>query len=464
MLQPQQNKPTQIPIDKGTVPDWETRLGYSQLLNLFPGENSHLYCTPFLKKYAPNAPDTNTRAIHRTTFATGGYIVVTQNVILKIDYSGQYKVIKKIFNTGLPVQMEENLQNQVGITDGRNFYVYDQNTGTVITMGEEQGFTFKSPISIVVLNTVAIVLDFETNIWAISEVNNMLVFPPLDTVTQISSQLTQAITLETLNDNLYIFGSTGIERWVPNSANNPYLFPFAKDTNYRQDFGAIGTNSVVRGFSEIYFLSSKYVPMSLTSSGLKELGEPVPSTGMAKIISQYSDVDRCEGSFYSYKGNYFYSMTFPLSEHNWTYCKNSNKWLINDDLIISALETGEVVANANGLFSIELTPQVPKKRQWRSERMFIYKGTEPYRALLNACEPKIIQGNYQTTEPQYLELQISIDSLSWLNTLRRQIGLTGQRNARNVWNMNLAALEFTFQLTYQGMLDLTIERFDVIIK
>jgi hypothetical protein len=464
MLQPQQNKPTQIPIDVGTVPDWETRLGYPQLLNLFVGENKHLYPTPFLSKFSPNAPDKNARAIHRTTFDNGSYIVVTQNVVLKIDFNGQYKIIAKITNSGLPVQIDENLQNQIGIVDGRNFWVYDQNNGSFLLIGETQGFQFKTPMSIVVLNTVAIILDEETNSWAISEVNNMISWPVLDNVPQISSQLTQAVSLETLSDNLYIFGSTGIERWVPNSGNNPYLFPFAKDTNYRQDFGAIGTNSVVRGFSEIYFLSSKFVPMSLTSSGLKELGEPKPSTGMAKIISQYVDVDRCEGSFYSYKGYYFYSMTFPLSSTNWTYCKNSNTWLFNDDLIISALETGEVVANSNGLFNIELTPQIPKKRQWRSERLLIYKGTEPYRALLNACEPKIIQGNLQSIEPEYLELQISIDSLSWLNTLRRQIGLTGQRNARNVWNLNLAALEFTFQLTYQGILDFVIERFDAIIK
>jgi len=464
MLQPQQDKPTPIPINAGTVPDWNTRLGYPQLLNMFPGESGHLYCTPFLSKFSPNAPDQGARAIHRTMFGEGAYIVVTNVIVLKIDFNGQSAIIGRIKNTGLPVQIDENLQNQIGIVDGRNLYVYDQNAGSFSTIGETEGFQFKTPISIVVLNTVAIVLDFDTNSWAISSVNNMLEWPVLDNVPQISSQLTQAVSLETLSDNLYIFGSTGIERWVPNSGNNPYLFPFAKDTNYRQDFGAIGTNSVKRGFSEIYFLSSKFIPMSLTSAGLKELGEPDPTVGMAKIISQYLDVDKCEGSFYSYKGNYFYSMTFPLSSNNWTYCKNSNKWLFNDDLIISSLETGEVVANANGLFNIELTPQVPKKRQWRSQRYLMYKGTQPYRALLNSCEPKIVQGNLQSKEPEYLELQISIDSLSWLNTLRRQIGLTGQRNARIVWNLNLAALEYTFQLTYQGMLDLTIEKFDALIK
>jgi hypothetical protein len=391
--------------------------------------------------------------------------------VLKINLNGSFKIVAQLKNTGLPVQMDENIQNQVGIVDGRNLYVIDQRSAdNFITIGTANGFQFKTPISIVVLNTVAIVLDGDTNTWAISEVNNMIEWPVLDNVPQISSQLTQAVSLETLNDNLYIFGSTGIERWVPNSGNNPYLFPFAKDTNYRQDFGAIGTNSVKRGFSEIYFLSSKYVPMLLTSGGLVELGEDKKEgktvTGLAKIISQYVDVNSCEGSFYSYKGNYFYSMTFPLTGINWTYCRNSNTWLFNDDLIISAVDSGEVVANANGLFSIEITPQVSKKRKWRSERLLIYKGTQPYRALLSSFEPKIIQGNLQSPEqePQYLELQVSIDSLSWLNTVRRQIGLTGQRNARVVWNLNLAALEYTYQLTYEGMLDFVIERCDAIIK
>lgn len=465
MQQPHQTKKfVPIPHNIGNRPDWETRLGYPQLLNMFVGESGSAYCTGGLTKFSNEAADAGTREIHFTTFNGGGYIVVTKNNILRINLDGSFFIIANIRDSGFPVQIDENLQHQVGIVDGRSFWVYDQKSNSLTLMGETEGFSFRSPISIVVLNTVAIVLDRITNSWSISSPNNMLQFPALDNVPQISEQLTQAVGLETLNDNLYIFGSTGVERWVPSTGNNPYLFPFVKDTNYRQDFGAIGTNSIVRGFSEIFFLSSKFTPMILSANGGMQ---EIASVGTAKIISQYTDVDLCEGNFYSYSGNYFYSMTFPRTRQNWTYCQNSKTWAFNDDLIISAVRTGEVVATSSGLFNLELFPTQSKKRQIRTERITNYKGLEPYRNILNGVEVRIIQGLKQIPglpRNQNIELTLSIDSQSWLNTVIRPIGLTGERNAVTTWKMNIAAYEFTFLLTYQGVLNFAIEGISAIIK
>ena len=474
MQQPHQTrKYVPVPINRGTLPDWETRLGYPQLLNMFVGESGHLYCTPGLLSVLDSALDDNARAVQQSIYNGTQYFVVTDSRILIITPGMGYEVIAIIKNTNLPVQMAENLQGQMGIVDGLNFYVYDQNTKGFIVMGPTEGFQFKTPISIVVLNSVCIVLDGSTNSWAISQVNNMLSWPVLDNVPQIEAQLTNAVSLATLSSNLYIFGSTGIERWVPNSGNNPYLFAFTRDDNYRKDFGAIGTNSIDRGFDEIYFLSSKFTPMSLSvSGGLRELtpskmeeGGPSPGiSGMSKIISQYIDVMRCEACFYTFSGNYFYSMTFPETGVNWTYCQNSNTWANNDDLIICSTFDGTIVGNSTGISTLELEPQSTKKRQWRSERIVNYKGLEPFRTTLCGFEPRIVQGLQSTGKQEYMELTISVDSQSWLNTVRRPIGLTGQRNAVDVWLMNIAAYEFTFLLTYQGMLNLTIEKANAIIK
>lgn len=465
MQQPHENeKFTPIPINKGNRPDWQTRLGYPQLLNFFVGESGYLYSTPGLGFFT-DAPCRNTRAIHFSPYGEGSYIAVTDSLILHIFLNGTFRIIAKIKNTKMSVQIDENLQNQVGIVDGRTFYVYNVKTKVLEIIGETHGFEFKTPISIVVLNSIAVILDYETSGWAISGPNNMALWPSLDNVPQIGSQLTTAVSLQTLGNNLYIFGSTGIERWVPNSGNNPYLFPFTLDVNYRKDFGAIGTNSVMRGFSEVFFLSSKFTPMSLTEDGgLRELGERDAVPGIAKILSQYEDLDDCRGSFYSYSGNYFYSMTFLTHGVNWTYCQNSNTWAFNDDMIVSSLRTGEIVANNVGIFTLELIPQMSKKRQWRSERIIKYKGLEPYRIGLCGFEPRIVQGLLQPANRQFMELTISKDSASWSNTVRKYIGLTGERNARVTWAMNMTGIEFTFLLTYNGILDFTIESCAAIFK
>lgn len=454
----------EIPIDKGTVPNFETRLGYPKLFNMFVGEQRKLYSTAWLNQFNKNRAILNSRAVLETTFGNGSYLVVNEEGLFNIDFTGHVRFIGIIKNNGKPVQMDENLQNQVGIVDGENLYVYDLNSGFFGPMGEPNGFVFKSPISIVVLNSIAIVLDLDTSSWGISDPNNMLLFPPLDNVAQISSALTQAASLQTLDDNLYIFGTTGVERWVPNSGNNPYLFPFAKDNNYRVDFGLLSVNGSQRGFNIIYILSSKYIPMSITVQGAKDLtGE-----GFAKIIANYPDVKLAQTSFYTYLGNYFFHIYFPESKISWIYNTTTETWANGDDNIVCAVPRQDIVCTDKGIF--ELTDDekyaVSKKREWQSDRIKNYRGTEPYRELLNSVEAQIVQGFIQssTVEPQHINLKISFDSQSWSNTVTALMGNTGDRNDLTIWRCNIAAKEFTFNMQYQGPYNLVVDKVTAILK
>lgn len=456
----------EIPIDDGSQPNWETRLGYPKLFNMFIGEMRKPYTTPWLHQINQGFELNGIRAIHQTLFGDGSYIVVTQNYVLRVSLNGFVTIISSIQFTGLPVQIDENLQYQVGITDCRNFYVFDQNAGTFTVMGEAQGFTFKTPISIVVVNAIAIVLDQDTGSWSISDPNQMLTFPALDFVAQISSSLSEASSLETLDDNLYIFGTTGIERWVPNSGNNPYLFPFAKDNNFRVDFGSLSINSVQRGFGMIYFLSSKYIPMVITGRGTESV--PLGGEGMAKVLESYPDVNLAQCSFYSNSDNFFYHMYFPISNISWIYCEGSKTWANGDDSIVSCVPRKDIVATGTGIFylSNDTADAVSKLRMWQSRRMKNYKGTETYRELLSSVELQMIQGFIQssTVEPQHVNLSISLDSQSFLNSVPEYIGNTGDRNALTIWRMNIAAKEYTLNLQYQGTLDFSIDRVTAILK
>ncbi len=454
----------EIPINKGTVPNFEVRLGYPKIFNMFVGEMEKIYCTPWLSKINNNLQVIDNRAMLQTTFGNGSYLVVTSSHLVRVDFTGHVTVIHEIKNNGNPVQMAENLQNQVGIVDGKNLYVYDQNTDSFHILSEGDGFTFKTPISIVVVNAIAVVLDFDTGSWAISDPNQMLTFPPLDNVAQISSALTQASTLATLDDNLYIFGTTGVERWVPNSGNNPYLFPFAKDNNYRVDFGSLATNGVQRGFNEIYLLSSKFIPMIVNVQGSKDLACP----GFAKIIESYSDNVKVQSSFYTYLGNYFFHLYFPESMISWVYCTNTNTWANGDDHIVASVPRQPVVCTDQGIYNLtdDNSFAVSKLRMIQSERIKNYMGTEPYRELLNSVEAQVIQGFIQssTIEPQHLNLKISFDSESWSNTVTALLGETGQRNSLTIWRCNIAAKEFTFNIQYQGTYNLTIDKVTAILK
>lgn len=472
-MQPHQNDPfVNVPINRGTRPDWETRINYPQLFNMFVGGSQSVYTDPGLSKLSSRAPDQNARAIHFSSYKGGRYFTVTKNQILEIAFDGSsYKKIADINNSGLPVQIDENDQHQVIFVDGRKAYVYAQEADppTLTILSTDQGFELTRPISVVVVNNFGVVLDGESGIWVVSSPNNLLIWSPLDFVS-IDSNLTKGVGLATLSGNLFIFGTTGIERWVPNSGNNPYLFPFDKDTSYRQDFGAIATNGIVRGFSiegdynAIYFLSSKAVPMSLSTLGLNELADESYKAGLARILSSYPDINQCETSFYAFKGNYVFTMTFLDTGICWRWCVNSKTYSTGDDLIISAVRASPIVATPSGIYSLVLTPQVKKRRTWIGDKIKTYKGQQPSRMSMLGLDVQMLQGLLHNDE-QELELSFSLDGQkTWTNTVNRPIGATAERNAQTTWKMNITGKEFTPCVSYYGDLEFTITEINAIVR
>jgi hypothetical protein len=472
--QPKQNPPfINLPINRGTRPDWQTRINYPKLFNWFVGGSGYVYTDPGLKRLAPDAPDQNARAIHYSSYKGGRYFTVTKRTILEISLDGNsYRKIATIRNSGLPVQIDENDQHQVIFVDGRNAYVYAQqaNPPTFTTLSTTEGFELTNPISVVVLNNIGIVLDGTENKWVISSANNLLNWPALNFVAQLDSGLTKGVGLEVLDNNLFIFGTTGIERWTPNTGNSIYSFPFDKDVNYRQSFGAIATNAIVSGvgvgsnYNVIYFVSSKGVPMSLSRQGLQELASEDFKTGLAKIFTSYPNARKLDTAFYTYKGNYVFTMTFVDSNICWRYCVNSGTYSTGDDLIISSVNAVPVVATPEGIFTLELTPQNRKRRTWIGDTIRLYKGQQPTRNTMNGFDVQMLQGLLHNSEDE-LELSFSLDGQqTWTNTVNRPIGATGQRNAQTTWRFNIAAKEFTPRVEYFGDLDLTIREINATFR
>lgn len=456
-------KAIDIPINVGNKPDWDRRLGYPNNLNMFVGDSDFLYTTAGLQLIRSLQ---DTRYIHYSPYQGGVYFAVTNTQIYRVTLAGSYEVIANIAYSGQAVQIAENLQYQVTIVDGSKAYVVDQTTAGFVTLSSAQGFTFATPCSVVTLNTFTVILDKATGSWTVSNPNNALSYPALDFVPQIESQLTTAVSLSTLGNNLFIFGSTGIERWTANYNTNVYLFPFSRDDNYRQDFGAADTAGVTQGHNTIYFLSSLLIPMVLTLEGGIT---PIGDAGMVRVISQYPDVRKCITSFYVWNGNYFCHFTFPETALAWVYCQNSKTWGFSDDLIVASVWNQEIVATNEGIYRLSLIPG-HKHRSFQLGPVFGYKGQQTFRNTLNGVEVRLVQGRYQYVDtsvtmpltlgysPQFMTCTISLDSDSWLNSVAAPLGKTGKRNAITVWRTNLTGYEFTPRFDYYGDLELTVQK------
>jgi len=462
----------QIPSNKGTLPNWNKQTDSPQLFNMWIDREGMLNYTPSLQAIIALV---TTRAIWETPYDNGSFIVVTNNEIYRVKTNGSKTLIKEILNSNEPVEITENSQNQVTIVDGNSAYVLSQRLPTTdanyfVILGESQGFALTNPGSCVIINSFTAILDVDSGIWQLSSANNALLYDPISQV-QIDPQLEFPLALRNINNNLFIFGTAGIERWEPTLNVNIYLFPLQKDMNFKINFGAISQQCIVSNINTIYFLSSRYTPMQLDSKGYIELPMPDKSeeeNGIAKTFSEYLDVAKVKGSFYTFRGNYFYQLTFSTSQISWVYCVNSGTFANVDDYIIGSCFTSEIVITANGVYSLSTIP-ASKKRSWKSEVIEMYKGTEPYRNTLSAAEARMAQGASESSYPEndileYMALSISTDRKTFGNSVRIPLGTSGQFNARTIWRLNITGQYITFLIEYFGDYPLTIESFHATIK
>lgn len=456
-----------VDISMGTLPNWNKQLNSPELFNLFVGSSGQLYPTPVLRQLAAL---TNCFAMWYSNYDGGVYIVCTDTALFRILSSGAVTLLTTIASpANAVVEITENFSNQLTITNGIQAVVYDQVTATTTILGATQGFDINNPISCTTLNGFTVIIGAD-NRWNISGVNNALVYDAASTQ-KIDPSLVRALAVKTLDNNLFIFGTAGIERWEPTLNVNQYLFPLQKDMGFKNNFGAIATNAIYSDINNIYFLSSRFAPMALSArEGVRELqskGQPVD--GIANIFADYNNVRNVRTAIFTYRSNYFFQLNFEDEEINWVYCVNSQTWCNTDDFIIDSYSIGEAVLKSDGIYILDTPSNYPvfKRRRWVSPKNNAYKGQVPSRGLLNGVEVQIAQGQSvasQSSTPEVMYLSISPDNVSWSNQVTRNIGQTGQTQYKTRWQTNFTASFFALKLEYFGTLDLTIEGVDAIIN
>lgn len=455
-------KPTQIPINRGSRPDYNTQLGYARLFNLFVGKSGFVYFSPGLIEFSRIS---EIRDFSYIPFNGGYFFVVINTAVLRVSLTGVVSLISPIIYSGLDVSICFNQNNQVGFCDGRWGYIYDQNNNTFTRLDSVENFVIQNPISVCQINNMMIWLGRDGT-FQNSDPNNGLIYDPLQT-SSMAGNLTRALAVVNLTNNLYIIGTTGAERWAAITSNT-YDFPFTKDPRFKAEYGAINSSSIINAIDNVYLLSSKKIPMRLTSEGLIPISNNMDLAGFASVISGYEkngqDLSKVFGCFFSFNGQFFYCMTFLTQGVSWIYCENSDTFFESDDLILSAAQNAQIVSTKDGLFKLSDIAGY-KHRQYQSERIVKNKELSPSYNMLNGVEAKIIQGAAQDSNPQFLYLTLSIDSKEWLNSMPINIGQVGSRNERTIWGDNLSfPHDITFKLDYYGNYPLVIESLEALIK
>tara|TARA_R110000787_G_scaffold21425_6_gene63402 strand:- start:12806 stop:14071 length:1266 start_codon:yes stop_codon:yes gene_type:complete len=403
-------------------------------------------------------------AVHETTYLGGAYIVATKSSLLRVDSGGNVSRLSDIKTSGVTVRMSENQQNEVIIVTGSNAYVYKQKETSepFVQLGTAQGFDLNNPVDVVVINTFAIIIGGQDKKWALSSPNNAVAYSTND-IFLTDESMGELTGCAELDNNLFIFGKNGIQRWVPGISRTPEDFPFEQDSNFRKKYGAVSTGSIVSETDRVYFMSSASQVMSLSIQGLEE----ITTAGISNQLASYVNPQFSRGSIYNYRGSYFYHLTFPEDNASWVFCESSKTWSESDILILDS--AAKIALNLNVVILSDGIYQLTKSHSSRlleinTDVILGPDSTQSYRDALNAVKLDLVQGLPQAVEPQYIELALSTDNLYFGNRVNQSIGLTGKRLTTTRWRMNVLGEQFTLNFRYYGSLDLTIRRLTVDIN
>ena len=440
-----------VDITQGSSPAINTRVDNPRLHNMYVAKDGSINRLPSLKSLVQID---NILAIHETTYNGGSYIVATAGQLLRVDSIGGVNPLSTIKTAQEVVRIAENQQNEVTIVTGANAYVYQQKTSKITTLSATQGFDLINPVDVKVLETITIIIGGQDKKWVASSPNNALLYGEDDVVVTDES-MGNLVGCAELDNNLFVFGMTGIQRWLPALERTQYDFPFRQDTSYRSEFGCISTGSIVGRIDEIYYLASNFTVRSLSLSG----DGIVSNDGMPVIISEYEEVSFSRGSVLYYQGQYFYQLTFLKSATAWVFNQSSRKWSESDDLIIDS--SSGVSFNENAVVTTDdvylLTSVHTKKALILQTPVMLQPGsTENIRSTLSGVRVNLIQGLSQEVSPQKIELAISKDNLRFSNHVTRTLGRVGETQQTVTWRMNITAQQFTFEIRYYGDMNLTI--------
>lgn len=444
------NQPTNggfvdFPIDVGTLPATDPQVNDPRLTGSFVNREGQIQLFPNIKKLF----DFNElQSIFKSTFKDR-IIVATERKVFYIE-NGATIEVGDILGSSFATRMDENQQNQVTIVNGAGAWVFSQRTGQFAKLGLANGFEIENPVDVVVLNTFTIIVGGVDKQWIVSRANNAL-FYDANLIIVSDESVGDLTGCRDLDNNLYIFGTGGVQRWVPSTLRLPTDFPFTQDPTYRDKYGCVTTASLLSENNEIFYLSSNGQIRHMTPQGRKT----ITNDGIERIITTF-DVTKAFGSYFYHKGYYLYFLSFIKNNNGFVYCPESEKWSENND---KWLGFSEFVALKDGVYELT-TDFLLTGQEVIIQSPFIYPKSPnlEVRARLGAVYLEITQGKAGINSRQTCFLQLSKDNVVYSNRVSRDLSPVGKRLFQFRWYMNFTNTGFSLRFTLELKDDIVITR------
>ena len=441
----------QFPLNIGTLPESDRQVNDPRLREGFVNKEGHVQLLPNLTL---NRSFTNLRAVFKSKF-NDRTIVVDNKDVIYIEYGITNKV-GEIIETANAVRIDENVQGQVVIVNGSGAWVFDQPTDGFFKLNaDNNGFDLINPVDVVELNTFIIIVSGDDNKWIVSLANNALQYAGNEVVVTDNS-LGKLTGCEHWNNNLFIFGENGVQRWIPSIERTTFDFPFSQDPTYRDEYGCVQTGSLLSENNRLFYLSENGQIRLLSPSGI----EIITNDGIELILSSY-DASQARASYFYFDGYYFYIISFLNDDNSFVYCPLTKKWSETSQLWVDFSGKGGtkgLVALKDGLY--ELTTDMSSGKNVVIKTQFVYPKSPQleYRAILATVILESTQGKGETQERELCWLSLSKDNILFGNEVGIDFSKTAERLFQIRWHLTYSNTGFVLKFRFRLFTNLTIMR------
>lgn len=242
----------------------------------------------------------------RDTFVSetlGGVVWVTDDNVNFIDEALNKQFIGKLETGSGDLFICENGTSQIGISDYKNVYIYDNNDKSFTIAKIPPGVT---PGMLVSQDLYFMFNSFGTNKWYISGINDGKNYGALSNTNdnQIKSV---TVGIAAFKSQIWLFGESLVDIYF-NSGTSP--FPYQKNSTQSFDYGCLSAKSISQGFKRLVWLGSnkEASPVILYTQG----GEPevISDENISNILDKLEYPKKCDSFMYQIEGHVYYQINF----------------------------------------------------------------------------------------------------------------------------------------------------------
>lgn len=313
-----------VPIDltAGFTASRFPQLDSRQLYNMYVNEGA-LYPTAGNKHISEFSYGKDSRGIFYSELLDRWILVYDQRVFI-VDSVGNHTLI----NPELPLSTQESLVyiaengvNQIAISDGEKFFIYDTSSLEFSSISLPEGV--RSGM-VVFQDSYFIINSVDTNRFYVSDVNDGKMFDPLrfttarGVITGLATFRSQLIVYQ--NDLTDIYYDAGV---VP--------FPYQRSNTSSYEYGCLSRDSIAKGYGYVFWLgvAKNSSPEIVFSNG--STPRSVSIGDIDYFISQLSDPLECQGFVYQLDGHTFYQLNWESDNISLLYDITENKFSIVTD-------------------------------------------------------------------------------------------------------------------------------------